>query len=245
MNRWIRFGLLIALLGIVALFFPARPALAGDCGTVASGTLTGAGSTNFGPFTADAGSTLFVVVTNTSTVTINYSIIATLNGFPAPLVNNGSVNAGETEAASAGLSAPVSGSGIVTIDGGSLNYSAVVVCPGQAAPSIPAITDGRLLTTITVGAVYADEDGVTVYAIDDKSVGKLALFVSAEELEALPENPDENLLVAQSEDGKFTLYKLTTGEYQVNMGPDAEGKTQVIIFDALPPKKVYGYQFKS
>lgn len=245
MSRWMRLGLLIAVLAVAAVFLQPRPALAGDCGTVASGSLSGPGSTSFGPFTADAGSTLYVVVTNTSGSAINYSIIATLNGFPAPLVNNGSINAGETEAASAGISTSVSGSALVTISGGSLAYSAVVVCPGQDAPSIPAITDGRLLTTITVGAVYADEDGVAVYAINDKSVGELALFVTTEELKALPEKPDENLLVAQSEDGKFALYKLTTGEYQVNMGPDAEGKVQVIIFDALPPKKVYGYQFKA
>jgi hypothetical protein len=34
---------------------------------------------------------------------------------------------------------------------------------------------------------------------------------------------------------------LTTGEIQVNAGPDSEGKMHVKILDGIPWTKVYGY----
>jgi hypothetical protein len=37
------------------------------------------------------------------------------------------------------------------------------------------------------------------------------------------------------------VYLLTTGEYQVNIGPDVEGKIAVIVFSQLPPVNVYFY----
>ncbi len=53
------------------------------------------------------------------------------------------------------------------------------------------------------------------------------------------EHPAENTLLASAEG--VQVYVLTTGEIQINAGPDAEGKTHVKIFDGIPWTHVYGY----
>lgn len=55
----------------------------------------------------------------------------------------------------------------------------------------------------------------------------------------LNELPTENTLLASAEG--VSVYVLTTGEIQVNAGPDAEGKTHVKIFNGIPWTHVYGY----
>ncbi len=52
-------------------------------------------------------------------------------------------------------------------------------------------------------------------------------------------HPAENVLLAEM-DG-VSVYVLTTGEIQVNAGPDAEGKMHVKILDGIPWTTVYGY----
>jgi hypothetical protein len=55
----------------------------------------------------------------------------------------------------------------------------------------------------------------------------------------LTDHPAVNTLIA-SADG-VSVYVLTTGEIQVNAGPDAEGKIHVKIFNGIPWTQVYGY----
>lgn len=105
------------------------------------------------------------------------------------------------------------------------------------------VGDGRLNAYDTLGAVYADKTGIFVYAIGADSRGTLSIYVTANDLDKLPEHPDKNTLLVQSEDRKFAIYKLTTGEYQVNVGPDKDGKVQEIIFTGLPPTNVYRHEF--
>jgi hypothetical protein len=132
-----------------------------------------------------------------------------------------------------------------------VNYVGRINCPGGAgggadeeeAPPPPP-SDGRLPGSGTEAVVYAEDDGIEIWAIDDNSQGTRVLFVSTEELASLPANPEQNTLIAATDDGQFALYKLTTGEYQINIGPDAEGKIRVMIFDAIPPTNVYGYDLQ-
>jgi hypothetical protein len=56
------------------------------------------------------------------------------------------------------------------------------------------------------------------------------IAITREELDQLPPLPDENIEVATNDDGSLSLFKLTTGEFQVNVGPDAEGKIFVYVF---------------
>ena len=52
--------------------------------------------------------------------------------------------------------------------------------------------------------------------------------------------PEQNTLIA-SQDG-VACYALTTGEFQFNIGPDAEGREWALIVNALPAAVVYGYE---
>jgi hypothetical protein len=64
-------------------------------------------------------------------------------------------------------------------------------------------------------AVYCRADGsIDVYGITD-SVGWLAFRTTPAEIDALRVQ-DENTLIEQSNDGRIRLYRLKTGEFQVN-----------------------------
>jgi hypothetical protein len=108
--------------------------------------------------------------------------------------------------------------------------------PGEATPQCP---DGRInFNHCDKVAIYATQDGdaygVGVYVVDGVTVPVFALFVSAEALAALPPNPESVIQIAQSDDGKVTLYKHTNGDYQVNYGPDFEGKVFTFRWSGLP-----------
>lgn len=76
-------------------------------------------------------------------------------------------------------------------------------------------------------AVYCRGKNIAVYAVDNGK-GRLAFTVTLAELNKLPDHPETNILVEENLDAR--LYKLTTGEYQVNrLKPD--GKDYVFTFD--------------
>ena len=72
-----------------------------------------------------------------------------------------------------------------------------------------------------------------------KDKGVLKVYSGKLPRDPRAEIPEENLLIAQSEDGTVALYKLTTGEYQVNAGPDADGYVYVLIWTGIPAEDVY------
>lgn len=79
---------------------------------------------------------------------------------------------------------------------------------------------------------------IDIWHLDANGVGQPLLYISREQLWALPALPAENLLIATSPDGMVNVYKLTTGEYQVNIGPLEDGKVYTTIFDGIPPTTV-------
>lgn len=68
-----------------------------------------------------------------------------------------------------------------------------------------------------------------------------AIRATAKELAKLPEFPEQNTLIEQYYE--FALYKLTTGEYQLNVGPDAENKVFVVQVVGCPATAVYESTF--
>jgi hypothetical protein len=107
-------------------------------------------------------------------------------------------------------------------------------------PTGPLCDDGRInYNDCEPVAIYPVNDegshGIEVWIVDTSPVGRFGFFVSAQDLDALPENPAAPIKIASSKDGFATLYKLPSGEYQVNAGPDKEGKTFIFRFDGLPP----------
>ncbi len=124
---------------------------------------------------------------------------------------------------------------VVSITNGEAEIRIRLVCDAAVAEqqTTTSSANGRLNGSTGQGVVYANEFGIYIYGLNANSEGYLSLYVSAAELAALPAYPSVNLVIRVSPDGLFGIYKLTTGEYQVNIGPDATGKVQVIIFRGL------------
>ena len=106
----------------------------------------------------------------------------------------------------------------------------------------PQCPDGRInYNNCDKIAIYptVDEDsfGLQVYVVDKKAIPEFVLFVSAADLNALPAHPDEVLVIATSKNGLVTLYKHPNGDYQVNYGPDFEGKFFTFRFNGIPASK--------
>jgi hypothetical protein len=79
----------------------------------------------------------------------------------------------------------------------------------------PLFTDGRINNDDAgeTVAIYCSKGDVTVFAIFEGK-GYLAFKVTKAELDKLPKHPAQNLLVKEAKGAR--LYKLTTGELQVN-----------------------------
>lgn len=90
-------------------------------------------------------------------------------------------------------------------------------------------------------AIFCQVGGIEVYRVADDGAGQLAIHIEDRELDAVPALPAENTVVAS--DGDLLLSRLSTGEYQVNAGPDATGAMYVFIWDACPPVHAYDKSF--
>lgn len=128
-----------------------------------------------------------------------------------------------------------------------------VTCPDPASP-VPAVTDDRVNASDTYdahAAFYMDwgnadaaKNGIFVYAFANVAIGngetetqgQLKAGVSAATLAKQPDKPAENTLLAASADQYYQIWKLTTGEYQINIGPDENGLVRVWIWKGVPPK---------
>ncbi|TVR19907.1 MAG: hypothetical protein EA396_11725 [Anaerolineaceae bacterium] len=87
-----------------------------------------------------------------------------------------------------------------------------------------------------------DEQGVEVFMLDENGNGQPVFRLTLDEITAImsEETISENQLVAASDDNFIEFYRLTTGEIQVNMGPDFEGKTFVYVL-SVPDFRVTNY----
>lgn len=101
-------------------------------------------------------------------------------------------------------------------------------------------------------SVYCQDDNqrVAIYGIHSMGVGDPdrndgsgfpAIFVPYEALPPVP--TDGNVLI--SEYRGIAFYRLTTGEYQINAGPDPEGKEYVLIWDGCPSSYIQAYMLQN
>ena len=112
--------------------------------------------------------------------------------------------------------------------------------------SIPVPPDHRINWRHgdTDAVLYAAQDdagnpALHVYCLNAAGDAFLGFAVTQDDLDAYPEQPDTNVEVARNDDCPVSFHILTTGEYQVNIGPDAEGQVREVIFTGLPPADVY------
>jgi hypothetical protein len=105
-------------------------------------------------------------------------------------------------------------------------------------------SDGRLfagedLPVVIYGKLNSDlEPFLDFYQPNNLGIGERVLRVDAETLAELPETPAQNIEIATVPGGLATLYKLTSGEYQVNYAPNEAGTVYVVIFDAISPTRI-------
>lgn len=86
------------------------------------------------------------------------------------------------------------------------------------------------------------DDALHVYGVNSNSRGYFLFAITPADLAPYQDVPPaENTLIHQVEN--VAAYVLTTGEIQLNIGPDAEGKVWVVIIDGLPATHVYSYQY--
>ncbi len=72
-----------------------------------------------------------------------------------------------------------------------------------------------------------------------------ALVITPEIVNAVPLNPVANTQIAASADGYYRFFRLTTGELQLNVGPDFEGKVFVTIFSENGAQVVRRYTIEA
>lgn len=77
---------------------------------------------------------------------------------------------------------------------------------------------------------------IQVLKVDGEAQGEFAFEVDAKTLQSLPERPEENTLIESYYE--IQLYKLTSGEYQINAGPYFENKVYVLNFRNCPAEQV-------
>jgi hypothetical protein len=126
-----------------------------------------------------------------------------------------------------------------------LNFEQVIRVAPFETVSLSTDGGGHITTVGTLAAVYATRrQGIQVYAIDSSSQGSLVASISARDLARLPDEPSRNILLNASADGRYAIYKLTTGEYQVNIGPfGADGKVAVTIWRGIPARDIKRSEF--
>ena len=103
--------------------------------------------------------------------------------------------------------------------------------------------DGRInnndpaAPVIVYGHDFDDGRGLVMYAPNDREV----LIVTPEQIAEVPDCPSSNTLIASNLAEGIALYRLNTCEYQVN-ALTIEGKTYILIFDALYPMGYQSYE---
>lgn len=110
--------------------------------------------------------------------------------------------------------------------------------------------DARINRQAYAGAaVYCDaaESRVSIYNIQpgepgEEARGFPALFVAYDQLPPVPSAEAGHILIASFDSLRF--YRLTTGEYQINVGPDSEGKEYIAVWDGCPQNVVKSYIFQ-
>jgi hypothetical protein len=86
----------------------------------------------------------------------------------------------------------------------------------------------------------AQSDSIDVFLVDGSSDGQFLFTINAADFgDYLNNPPAQNTLIDQV--GDVSVYILTTGEVQVNYGPDANGKTYVIIMSGIGGGSPHGY----
>ena len=87
----------------------------------------------------------------------------------------------------------------------------------------------------------AEDCEIEVGKVSGRGYEELAIALTAEEIAELPEFPEENMQIGLYYE--IALYKLTSGGYQINAGPDHENKINVLNWTGCPAENVVESNF--
>lgn len=192
-------------------------------------------------YAATVNCTTGVVVVGTATETLGHFYFPDIGSFTGSL--HFLYYVPRTQRDTVFLGAPCYGSSEIPRIELEMTYTLTVRVLSQSDP-LPITTDPALPINIhapTIEEAAAGEQYMDIWQLDEHGNGQPALSVSAEEINDLPDHPSENTLIDSTSDGFIRVYKLTTGEFQINIGPLPDGKIHVLIFDQIPPTHRYGY----
>ncbi len=143
------------------------------------------------------------------------------------------LNTGQAEVTASLTADPSVQSPVLRINCGTLGYEIIT---GDG----PGSGDGRLnpnagdlLNVLYAGTDKSGKPVIDVYKVDGERGVYFDEFEYALFEPYLNAPPASNTRLASVD--KATLYALASGEFQINIGPDAEGKYGVVIFRGLPP----------
>lgn len=227
---------------------------------VETGTLTVTNSTITGNTAGISGGAF---ATQGGTVTLSNNTISGNNAPTAQgFLSDGTTAADATNnywGAADGPAPTGTGDGVLGLAPGAYTPFLAVVpgtpgTPGTPAGSISSVlpncgfVDGRLNDADSSdcaqpAAIYCQGDDVLIYGVDGDSSGFLALVVTGETIAEAGVPADENLTLATSDDGRFILSRLTTGELQLNTwsyDPYGENnsKPYVVIWNGCPATSI-------
>jgi hypothetical protein len=83
-----------------------------------------------------------------------------------------------------------------------------------------------------------------IYCINDQGQGYFGMVISGADVNGFAAHPASNTLVKTSSACNLSFYILTTGEYQINIGPDDEGKVTAMVFTGLGGGDAHFYSFE-
>jgi hypothetical protein len=122
--------------------------------------------------------------------------------------------------------------------------SATVASPTPPTATPLPCTDSRLNCTygdeyalIHNGTDAAGDSALKITCMDAAGKGTFGGSFSAADVAGFPAKPASNTLVKTITCGSVPvkLFILTTGQYQINIGPNAKGNIIVMIFTGFPP----------
>ena len=230
--------LIIAVLFLIGfMIVPTRIQAAGlspVCALIHSGSINGnGGAGSFAGFTgtANRGETLTVRVALGSATSATF----TLNSGPsAGAVLSGPAAAPRTLSFTVG-STPPSGLGwYIQSANGSVNVTADCgFGTNVGSSSGPLFSDGRMNDSdaVETAAVYCQDDGSVRVYVPNVPTWTIGFTASLAEIASVPKKPATHTLIKQG--GGARLYRLTTGELQVN-SPQSAQADYVFIFKDCP-----------
>ncbi len=89
---------------------------------------------------------------------------------------------------------------------------------------------------------YYGSNQLHIHHVNDDGLVWLAMVISEDTIARFVDNPPAQNTLLLRQNG-LHFYALSTGEFQINSMPDAEGKVRVLIFNGMPVENIYSYEF--